>query len=59
VFADHGAVYATGTPLGSVDFDTGAGAGVFATLPVVSFRADVAHGLDAGTRVHVSLGIRF
>jgi hypothetical protein len=59
VFADHGAVYATGTPTGSADFDTGVGAGVFATLPVLSFRADVAHGLGAGTRVHVSLGVRF
>jgi outer membrane protein assembly factor BamA len=59
VFADRGAVYAVNTPWRSAVYDTGVGAGIFATLPVVSFRADVAHGLDAGTRVHVGLGVRF
>jgi hypothetical protein len=59
VFADRGAVYASGARLRSADYDTGVGAGLFVTLPALSLRADVAHGLDAGTRVHVSMGARF
>jgi outer membrane protein assembly factor BamA len=58
-FVDRGAVYDAGVSVRSARFDTGIGAGVFATMPVLSFRVDVAHGLDAGTRVHVSLGARF
>jgi outer membrane protein assembly factor BamA len=59
VFADRGAVYAAGSSWRSADFDTGIGAGMFVTLPALSLRADVAHGLDAGTRVHVSMGAKF
>ena len=58
-FVDHAAVYSAGTPIDAADFDTGAGAGVFATLPAASFRLDVAHGVGAGTRVHVTFGVRF
>jgi outer membrane protein assembly factor BamA len=58
-FVDHAAVYSAGTSLRSAEFDTGAGAGIFATLPATSFRLDVAHGVGAGTRVHVTFGVRF
>jgi outer membrane protein assembly factor BamA len=58
-FVDHAAVYAAGTSLRDAPFDTGAGAGIFATLPAASFRLDVAHGVGAGTRVHVTFGARF
>jgi hypothetical protein len=59
VFADHGAVYGAGEPLSTARFDTGAGAGVFAQWPVLRFRLEVARGLGAGTRAHVSLGATF
>jgi outer membrane protein assembly factor BamA len=59
VFADRGAVHATGTRLADADVDTGLGAGFFITLPALSMRVDVAHGPDAGTRGHVSIGARF
>jgi outer membrane protein assembly factor BamA len=59
VFADTGAVYDRNTPLDRARFDTGVGAGWFLQLPALSFRIDVAHGLDAGTRVHVTLGTSF
>jgi len=58
-FVDHAAVYSAGTSLRSAEFDTGAGAGIFATLPAASFRLDVAHGVGTGTRVHVTFGARF
>jgi outer membrane protein assembly factor BamA len=59
VFVDRGAVYASGASLRSAAFDTGAGAGLFVTLPALSLRADLAKGIDAGTRIHVSIGMRF
>lgn len=59
VFGDRGAVCAADASLRSADYDTGVGAGIFATAPALSFGLDVAHGLDAGTRAHVSLGVRF
>ena len=35
------------------------GAGWFLQLPILSFRLDVAHGLDSGTRAHVTFGVTF
>ena len=32
---------------------------IFINAPVVSMRLDVAHGLDAGTRAHFTLGLAF
>ena len=59
VFADAGAAYDAHTTLDHAKFDTGLGAGWFLQLPVVSFRIDVAHGLGASTRAHVTLGVTF
>ena len=59
VFADSGAVYDAHTTLDHAKFDTGIGAGWFMQLPVLSFRLDVAHGLNAGTRAHLTLGVTF
>jgi outer membrane protein assembly factor BamA len=59
IFADTGAVYDAHTTLDHAKYDTGIGAGWFLQLPVLSFRLDVAHGLDHGTRGHVTLGVTF
>ena len=45
-------------PLGA-RWDASVGAGVFVTAPIVAMRLDVAHGFDAGTRVHYGLGLSF
>jgi outer membrane protein assembly factor BamA len=59
IFADSGATYDAHTTLDHAKFDTGVGAGWFLQLPVLSFRIDVAHGLGASTRAHVTLGVTF
>jgi len=59
VFVDRGAVYAHETRLRDATFDTGIGAGLFAQIPGVTFRVDVAHGLDHGTRAHVTIAAAF
>jgi outer membrane protein assembly factor BamA len=59
IFADSGAVYDTHTTLDHAKYDTGVGAGWFLQLPVLSFRLDVAHGIDYGTRGHVTMGVTF
>ena len=59
VFVDNGASYDAYTALSDARFRTGIGAGWFLQMPVLSFRLDVAHGLDAGTRAHVTLGVTF
>lgn len=59
VFIDRGATYAHGTHLSDAAFDTGIGAGFFAQLPMLTFRLDVARGLDHGTRAHVTIGATF
>lgn len=59
VFVDKGAAYGAHTALSDARFHTGIGAGWFVQMPVLSFRIDVAHGLDAGTRAHVTLGVTF
>jgi outer membrane protein assembly factor BamA len=59
IFADSGATYDVHTTLDHAKYDTGIGAGWFLQLPVLSFRLDVAHGLDHGTRAHVTLGVTF
>ena len=59
IFADSGATYDAHTTIDHAKFDTGIGAGWFLQLPVLSFRIDVAHGLGASTRAHVTLGVTF
>jgi outer membrane translocation and assembly module TamA len=59
VFVDNGAVYDAHTRLDEARFHTGIGAGWFVQMPVLSFRLDVAHGLNAGTRAHVAFGVTF
>ncbi len=59
IFADSGAIYDADTTLAHANYDTGIGTGWFLQLPVLSFRIDVAHGLSAGTRAHVTLGVTF
>jgi outer membrane protein assembly factor BamA len=59
LFTDAGAVYGADERLADAHWDRSIGAGVFIIAPVISFRLDVAHGLDAGTRAHVTLGLAF
>lgn len=59
VFADTGAVYPDGSPIGRARFDTGLGAGIFVSAPLFALRVDVARGLGGTTRGHVTLGVRF
>jgi outer membrane protein assembly factor BamA len=59
VFVDTGTVHAAGSPLGRARFDTGVGAGFFASAPLFALRVDVARGLGGTTRGHVTLGVRF
>jgi outer membrane protein assembly factor BamA len=59
IFADAGAIYDAHTTLAHAKYDTGIGVGWFLQLPVLSFRIDVAHGLNASTRAHVTLGVTF
>jgi outer membrane protein assembly factor BamA len=59
LFADAGASYPDGVSLKHADFERGVGAGFFVILPIGSARVDVAHGIDSGTRAHVSFGVRF
>lgn len=58
-FVDRAAVYSAEGSWRHAEYDTGVGAGWFVTAPVVSLRMDVAHGVGAGTRVHVTVGVRF
>ncbi|MEW5981775.1 MAG: BamA/TamA family outer membrane protein [Acidobacteriota bacterium] len=59
VFADTGTTWNRGEHLKDSRADTGVGVGWFAIAPLFQFGIDVAHGLDAGTRAHVTFGIRF
>jgi outer membrane protein assembly factor BamA len=59
VFMDVGTTYGARTSMADARFDRGVGGGVFLAAPVLSIRVDVAHGLSAGTRGHVSVGVRF
>ena len=58
LFADAGTAYGAGESLSDSSFDRGLGAGFFASVASVSLRVDVAHGLDSGTRAHVTFGLR-
>lgn len=59
LFADTGTAYAAREPLENARFDTALGAGVFFQIPLIAFRVDVARGLGASTRAHVTLGVTF
>ena len=51
--------YGADERLADARWDRSVGAGFFINAPVVSMRLDVAHGLDAGTRAHFTLGLAF
>lgn len=59
VFADTGTVCAAGSSFGRARFDTGIGAGLFVSAPLIALRLDVARGLGGATRAHATLGVRF
>jgi outer membrane protein assembly factor BamA len=59
VFVDSAATYLADGRLAEARFDTGAGAGLFVALPVLSVRLDVARGIGRGTRAHFALGVTF
>ncbi len=59
LFTDAGTVYGADERLADTRWDRSVGAGFFINAPVVSMRLDVAHGLDAGTRAHFTLGLAF
>lgn len=59
VFADGAAVYDHGTKLADAAWHYGIGVGWYIRAPLISFGIDVAHGLDRGTRAHVTAGLRF
>ena len=59
LFTDTGTVYGADERLADARWDRSLGAGFFVTAPVVSIRVDVAHGVDAGTRGHFTLGLAF
>jgi outer membrane protein assembly factor BamA len=59
LFTDAGTVYGSHERLADSRWDRSVGAGFFVVAPVVSMRLDVAHGLDAGTRAHFTLGLAF
>jgi len=59
VFTDAGTVYSAQQPVDEAKWDRSVGAGVFVTAPIVSMRLDIAHGIDAGTRAHFTLGVTF
>ena len=57
VFVDTGTVHGAGGTLRRARWDTGIGAGLFLQIPLLTVRVDVARGLGAATRAHVTLGI--
>jgi outer membrane protein assembly factor BamA len=59
LFTDAGTVYGANERLAGARWDRSVGAGFFVVAPVISMRLDVAHGLDAGTRAHFTLGLAF
>lgn len=59
VFADTGAAWRADQRLESATFDTGVGAGIFLTAPILSMRVDVARGIGGETRGHFTLGVTF
>ncbi len=59
VFADAGTTDDKGQRLSGQLFDTGVGAGVWATAPLFRFSVAVARGLGYGTRAHVAAGLTF
>jgi outer membrane protein assembly factor BamA len=59
LFTDAGTLYGVDERLADARWDRSVGAGFFIIAPVVSMRLDVAHGLDAGTRAHFTLGLAF
>lgn len=59
VFGDAGTVYGHDDRLRDARFRFGVGAGWFLRAPLVHVQVDVAHGIDRGTRGHVTAGFRF
>lgn len=58
-FADAGTVYDKGQRYADQTLKRGYGAGIFFTAAVFHLNLDVAHGIGAGTRVHVGGGFSF
>jgi outer membrane protein assembly factor BamA len=59
VFGDAGTVYGQDDRLRDARFRFGVGAGWYLRAPLVHLQVDVAHGIDRGTRAHVTAGLRF
>jgi outer membrane protein assembly factor BamA len=59
LFADIGTTYDKGRRLGEQRLEQGFGAGVWAAAPVFGISVAVAHGVNAGTRGHISAGLTF
>ncbi len=59
IFADAGSVTDHGTRLRDARFERGFGAGWYLSAPMIRLGVDVAHGVGAGTRVHVTAGLKF
>lgn len=56
-FADAGTVYGADEKLRDTRWDRGVGGGIFFQAPLFIFRVDVARGIGASTRAHVTLGV--
>jgi outer membrane protein assembly factor BamA len=59
VFGDAGTAYDHGTKLRDARFEYGVGGGWYLRVPLVQLEVDVAYGIDRGTRVHVTGGLKF
>jgi outer membrane protein assembly factor BamA len=59
VFADAGKAYDAGIRLQDAKTHYGVGVGWYVRAPLIQLGIDVAHGLDSGTRAHVTAGLRF
>jgi hypothetical protein len=58
-FVDAARAADYGTSLGDVDWQRGAGAGLFVIAPLVHLNLNVAHGVHTRTRVNVGTGFSF
>jgi outer membrane protein assembly factor BamA len=60
IFVDAAKVTDAGTPFGDVEWERGAGAGIFMMAPLLKLNLDIARGRDGGgTRVHFGTGFGF
>jgi len=59
VFFDAGKAAEFNGSLDDARWQKGAGAGVFLIASIIKLNLDVAHGFDAGTRVHFGIGFAY